>query len=227
MRVSFISLGLCCLCAVLQAQTAPLDLQKILDPFTTAKYLYFENQYLYFEEGNPTPIQTEEGVFIRNGEKEYARMGALEVLKTERLMVAADHEDRLVSAQIKTTPVSMNDLIDTERIKELLQSRLGKIQYVFGKTPWSAISLTDPERPQETIVVHYDPAGWIIKEISITAKDPDTNPWDKMVKYATVVIRYSHYSTFPRPFPYKTDDYIKKKGKQFKATGKCKGYHVM
>jgi hypothetical protein len=227
MRLPFVWLCLWHACTLLPAQTPELDLQKVLNPLINAKYLYFENQYLYFEAGNPVPVETEEGVFHRNGAQQFVRMGQTEVLKSGSLTVSVDHEDRMVSAQVETIPGSLNELIDADKIKGLIQSRTAKTMYVPGQGSWKAISIIDPDKPEDQLIVQYDPSGWIIKEVAITTKDPDANPWDAKIKNVTIVVRYLNYSTFPKFFPYKVESYVRKEKERYVATGKCKGYDVL
>lgn len=227
MRLSFILSWLCFLCANLPAQTAEQDLKKVLEPLINAKQLYFENQYLYYEEGGKTPSDTLDGVFHRNGAQQFVRMGQLEVLESETLIITADHEDRVVSAQYLASGSSLNELIDAEKLKGLVEAREAKIQYVSGKGAWKAISVIDPEQPDDRLIIQYDPSNWIIKEASVMTDDPFADPYSDKTGKVSIVVRYLNYSIAPKNFPYKAGQYVKKEGKRYVATGKCKGYRVI
>lgn len=225
---NFLSI-LCCSAFYLSssAQTPELDLQKVLRPLTDAKYLYFENQYLYFEGDATEPSETLNGLFHRNGEQAFVKMGMTEVLKMKDIIVAADHEGRMVSAQNEAESSAINTLVDGEKVRELIESRSAKTAYTFGKGTWNAISVTDLENPDEKMIIQYNPSNWFIQEVTITTKDPEVPPWDSRINKVTVVIRYLNYTIFPKSFPYLPDDYVRKKGKRYVSVGKCKGYTVI
>jgi hypothetical protein len=211
----------------MSAQTAEQDLQKVLEPLLNARDLYFENQYLYYDEGHKTPSDTLDGVFQRNGAQEYARMGQLEVLDTGALTVTADHEDKVVSAQNSAAGRSLNELVNAEQLKGLLETREAKLQYAPGRGGWKAVSLTDPESPDDKMIIYFDPVNWTIKEASVTTDDPFADPYNGKVGKVTITVRYLNYTTAPKTFPYKVEQYVRKVGKQYVATGKCKGYRVI
>lgn len=227
MRLIFIVMCAALVCISMSAQTAEQDLQKVLEPLINEKQLYFENQYLYYEQGEKSPSDTLDGVFHRNGTQQFVRMGQLEVLEVGTLVVTADHEDRVVSAQNAASDGSVNELVDAEKLNGLLESREAKIQYGSGRGSWKAIILIDPERPDDKIIIQYDPANWVIKEASVTTDDPFADPYSEKTGKVTIVVRYLNYSTAPKVFPYKVGQYVRKEGKGYVATGKCKGYRVI
>lgn len=225
MRLLIISFGF--ICHTLAAQTAESDLQKVLDPLVNAAQLYFENEYLYFEGDETIPAEMLTGLFHRNGTQEYARMDKIEILKSADLFVAVDHEDRVVTAQPDAPVQSLNELVDPEKIKALLDTRESKVQYVGAKGTWKGIQIIDPEKPDEKLILYYEPATWTIREASITTPDPFANAWEKTPKKIVIVVRYLDFTTEPKPFPYKVEHYVRKSGNRYVATGKCRGYQRM
>ena len=226
MRLLFV-LSCLCISTSLSAQTAEQDLQKVLAPLINAKQLYFENEYFYYEEGEKSPSDKLAGVFHRNGNQQFVRMGQLEVLEMDSLTITADHTDRVVSAQTAASGGVLPELVDVEKIKNLLESHEARVQYTSGKGIWKAIILIDTEKPDDTVVIQYDPKDWVIKEATVTAPDPFANPLEEKIKQVTVVVHYLNYSTTPKKFPYQVEQYVKKVGKRYVATGKCKGYRVI
>ncbi len=227
MRLLAILFWLCWICIPLLAQTAEQDLQKVLEPLLNSKQLYFENRYFYYEEGEKTPSDTLEGVFHRNGAQQFVRMGQLEVFEAGTLVITADHEDRVVTAQNVTPNGPLNELLDAEKLKSLLESREAKVQYVSGEGALRAVAVIDPEKPDDKVVIQFDPLTWTIKKASVTTDDPFAGPLEEKVKKVTIVVQYLNYSTAPKIFPYKVEQYVKKEGKRYIAAGTCRGYRVI
>ncbi len=226
MRVFHVLIACRLLTTTLSAQTAEQDLQKVLNPLANAKQLYFENQYSFYDEGSKVPSDTLSGVFHRNGTQQYVRMGQLEVLEIGNFSVSADHEGRIVSTQNETSG-SLNELIDVEKLQGLLETREAKVEYVPGWGSLKAVSLIDPEKPDDKVIIQYDGVSWIIKEASITTDDPFANPYIEKVGKVTIVVRYLNYTTDPKSFPYKMEQYVRKEGKSYIAVGRCKGYRII
>lgn len=228
MRFSIISLYLFLVaCVPSWSQTAEQELYKVLDQLINTRQLYFENQYLYYEKGSKMPSDTLDGVFQRNGSSQFIQMGQLEVLEMGPLVVSADHEDRVVAAQSAEGQGNLNELVDAEKLKGLLDTREAKVQYVVGKGDPKAIAIIDPERPDDSLIIVYDPTGWVIKEATITTDDPFADPYIENVEKVTIVVRYLNFTTAPRAFPYKIEQYVRKEGSRFVGSGKCKGYRVI
>lgn len=214
-------------CLSLHSQTAEQDLHNVLDKLINSHQLYFENQYLYYEKNSKTPSDTLDGVFHRNGSEQFIRMGQVEMLEADALIVTADHEDRVVSAQGAENEGNISELIDAQNLKGLLDSREAKVQYVPGKGNMKAVSITDPERPDDTLIILYDPAGWTIREAKLTTDDPFADPYSEEIQKVTIIVRYLNFTTSPKAFPYKTGQYVRKEGTRFIGSGKCKGYRVI
>lgn len=227
MRLFIFWAGICALSTTLSAQSAEQDLHKVLEPLANGKYLYFENQYLYYDEGDKPPSDTLDGRFHRNGTQQFARMGQLEMLVVGDLMITADHEDRVVSAQSAAPSGSVNEWVDAKKWKELLDSREATVQYAAGRGTLKVIVLTDPEKPGDKVTILYDPTTWAIKESSMSTDDPFADPYTENIGKVTVVVKYLNYSTAPKAFPYKMEQYVRKEGKRYVAAGKCKGYRVI
>lgn len=227
MRLFFFLAGICSLYTSLSAQSAEQDLQKVLEPLANGKYLYFENQYLYYEQGSISASDTLESVFHRNGTQQFARMGQLEMLVLDDLTITADHEDRVVSAQRAAPNGSLNELVDAKKLKGLLDSREATVEYASGRGSLKGVALIDPEKPGDKMIILYDPAIWAIKEASMTTDDPFADPSTENIGKVTIVIKYLNYSTAPKVFPYKMQQYVRKEGKRYIAAGKCKGYRTI
>jgi hypothetical protein len=227
MRQLFFLICFCCVSNHLFSQTADLDLVKILQPLQSSQYLYFENKYLYFEGNSSSPEESLDGVFHRNGTQEFIRMGEIEVLKTDGFYVAADHEEKVVSATKEPLANSLNGLLEPNKLQELIETREAQAHYVPGNGSTMAISVTDPYKPNEKLVIYYEPFNWLIKEAHLTTEDPFENPWEQGAKKITIVVTYSNISTAAKPFPHKLNTYVRKAGGVFTASGKCKGYRVM
>lgn len=227
MKALIISIQLCFMTIWLGAQTSELDLQKVLDPLANAPFLYFENEYLYFEEGQNSPSETLDGTFHRNGSQEYIRMGTTEILKSGKITIATDHEDRVVSAQVEGKQGAIGEMFDAEKLSELLTTRQAEVRFISDNGAIRTVQLIDPEKPADKVLIQYDPNTWAIREASVTTDDPDANPWENQAKKVTVVVRYLHYSTAAKAFPYKVENYVRKSGDQYVAHGKCKGYRVL
>jgi hypothetical protein len=227
MKILMIILQLCFLTVLMPAQTSELDLQKVLAPLANAPFLYFENEYLYFEADQKVPSEMLVGVFHRNGSQEFIRMGTTEVLKSGKLVVATDHEDRVVAARMDTKEPAGSDFFDVEKLAELLTTRLAEVKFISQNGNVRTVEVIDPERPEDKMLIQYDINTWVIKEASITTDDPNANPWENRAKKVTVVVRYLNYSAVAKAFPYKVEQYIRKSGEQYVAHGKCKGYRVL
>jgi len=211
---------------ILYAQTATEDAQRVLAPLLNAPHLYYENRYFYYEEGKKTPVDTLEGIVQRAGGHKYMRMGTIEILALENIVVTADHEDRIVSAQPIKAEQNLDEIVDVKKLQGLLKRRELTVQYVADRGNWKAVSMVDPERKNDKMIIYYDPSTWIIQEARITTNDPYASPVEKSGK-VTIVVQYLKYSTAQKTFSYKLENYVRKNGKGYTATGKCRGYRVI
>lgn len=226
MRLIFLTIFYHISTMALYAQSPSEDAQRILAPLVNASHLYYENRYLYYEEGKNIPIDTLDGVVQRDGERRYMKMGTLEVLALENVVVTADHEDKIVSAQPVKPEQPVNEIVDVTKLQGLLKRKAITARYTAGRGNWKAISMTDPERPNDRMVIYYDPSIWVIQEARITTNDPYAGPMKKPGR-VTIIVQYLKYSTAEKPFNYKLENYVRKNGKRFTATGKCRGYRVI
>lgn len=213
--------------SLLAAQTAEQDLQKVLDPLIKAKHIYYENMYYYYEEGEKTPSDTLIGIFHRDGVQEYVKMGDVEILETGKLTVMADHEDHVVSVRQSPQSVSLDNLIDAQKVKSLVETKQMRVQYASGKGTNTTLLVTDPDRPKEKMTIGYDPQTWVIREITFFVKDPFAAPYETNVGYITIVVKYQHFTTVSRQFDHSLGQYVQKKGNHYMTTGKCKGYSIL
>ncbi len=142
-------------------------------------------------------------------------------------MVATDHEDRVVSARLELKEGAISELFDAEKLGALLTTRQAEVRFVSEKNGVRTVEVIDPAKPDEKMLIQYDPVTWAIKEASVTTDDPDANPWENQAKKVMVVVRYLHYSTAAKAFSYKVENYVRKSGDQYLAHGKCKGYRVL
>lgn len=226
MRLIFLLLWHSIVGCIVHAQTATEDAQRVLGPLVSASHLYYENRYLYFEEGIKIPTDTLNGIFQRDGDRKYMRMGNLEVLALDDMVVTADHEDKVVSAQPVKPVQSLDNLIDAKKLQGLITKREITAQYATGRGGWKAVSLIDPERRDDKMIIYYDPSTWIIQEARITMNDPYASDLGKPGK-VTIQVEYLKYSTAQKAFSHKLENYVRKSGKNYVATGKCRGYRII
>ncbi|MCC7150200.1 MAG: hypothetical protein IT216_13340 [Saprospiraceae bacterium] len=212
---------------VATAQSPALDLQKVLEPLKHEPYLYFENSYLYYENGKINPQETMDGVFHKYGNSEYIRMGVVEVLKIDNLVVNMDHENKLLSVSNMESSNDLQNMVDVHQLSDLLRTKQAKLEYIQNKNTWKGIQISNVSRPHDKVVIYYDAVSWQIKEVHITTPDTDAFYETGKTTLITVVIRYNNFSVAPKKFSYKTESFVRKEGGRYLPAGKCKGYRLI
>jgi len=209
------------------AQNPALDLQRVLEPLKAEPFMYFENQYQYFEDGKIQPLETMDGVFHRYNNSEYIRMGVVEVLKVGAVVINIDHENRIVSVSNMDPANNLQNMVDVHQLHELLKTKKANLEYVSNKNTWKGIQISDPSRPKDKIFIYYDPESWHIKEVQIITPDPESYAETGKASLIKVVVRYNNYSVAPKNFSYKTEQFVKMVGGKYLPIGICKGYRLI
>lgn len=209
----------------LSGQDAKQDMEKVINLLLGSEHLYYQGRILSFEKGQRIPSDSLETVFQRKGRDIYAVIGQVDILIMDGLNMTVDHESRTVMVQktavdappIMKAGMGMTDLFDLSQ---------ASVRYLRSTGPFKLAKIVDPRRPNDEVVVRYDPADWSLKEVSITTTDPFTDPAAEKPEPVTVVIRYTKYSAKAVKFPHKMGQYVVKKGGKYVPAGKCKGYSI-
>lgn len=209
------------------AQTPEKVLQQLLEPFLQSHQLYYENVMFYFEEGSKLPADSLRGIFHRNNGMEYMQLGDIEVLETGALTITVDHEEQIVAVRKITQTSSIDEIFDVGQLKSLVETRKMSVQFGQNKSNASMLILRDLTKPDEQMSIRYDPQTWVMREVIIKTTDPFVDPFASQVGNVTIVIRFESFTNVSKPFKYKTEQYVQKKGNAFVGSGKCKGYTVL
>lgn len=224
MRILWIILFLAATINV-RAQSPEDALKRVLAIFSQPGDLYYEMRIDYFEMGKAVSQDSLEGFYHRKGQAEFMQLGPVEVFMSAGMHLSVDHEEHLLSVQ-QLDKGRLQQPFDPEQLDDLLKSDLLKVTGAFAPPPLKGLQIEEPDG-QYRYRILYTPSNFTIREIEITGPDVDQSP-GKENKTVRVLIQYSRFSDGKsHSFPYKTQQYISKRGKTYQPAGKCKGYRLI
>ncbi len=224
MRYSFLLLSLLGVLNT-RAQEPIETLKSILTSFTQPGDLYYEMQLYYYEPGQVTPADSLRGLYHRRGQSEFLQLGPVEALLQSGLYVSADHEEQLLSV-LRPGKGKLHQPFDPAQLDALVNAGMLRVENAFAPPPLKALQVRDPDDVYDYRIV-YDPLRNTVKAIDIKGPGVDQSEGHEN-EIVHVTIEYTRFGPEKlRPFPYRTQQYLAKKGKTFTPAGKCKGYRLI
>lgn len=208
------------------------DLRKISAAYENASRLEFSIEYKVFENYNTTvSMETENGIFIKEGVMEYSELLGLATIKLEKEKLFLNRQQKTITVSGFTNKHDSSIFSVEPFLKTLGKNTKATKKIINSSSFVVKINYLDSAGQFERVEMYYDPHTFIINKVvlyfrnKIVLDDSDPNPKESKARVEIVFKELQGQNDFKRDV-FKLSTYLTRKGDEFLAAGIFKEYKV-